>query len=145
MKAPSSHVISLFAFVAVVAAQSSDELVLQEELGRGALGVVHKAAFKGRFVLPGAAVLLYYAFLGRLPFADEEDLPTDIYNDNLCGHSPHDCTEICEIDPSLTELVEPLLCHCREKRHRCKDFFGFAFSMVCDGACRLAGKLCKST
>ena len=71
-------------------------------------------------------VFLYNAFLGRLPFADEEDLlPTDIYNAILYDHSPPDCSEICEIDHSLAELVERLLCRWPDKRPR--DFSGLTF------------------
>ena len=64
---------------------------------------------------------------GRLPFADEEDLPTDIYNAILYDHSPPGCSEICEIDPSLAGLVERLLCRCPDQRPQCKDFSGFTF------------------
>lgn len=78
---------------------------------------------------------LYYAFLGRLPFADADDLPTDIYNAILYDHSPPDCSEICEIDRSLAELVERLLCRCPEKRPQCKDFFGFMEFVASSASC----------
>ena len=79
-------------------------------------------------------IFLYYAFLGRVPFAHEGDLPADIYNAILYDHSPPDCSEICEIGQPRRTCRTFAISLPGKGRH-CKDFSGLAFSMACRGAC----------
>lgn len=86
----------------------------------GAAGY-HRKPVKPR-IFPVLCLFGAFAFCRRGRFAH------DIYNAILYVNSPPDCSEICEIDLSLAELVERLLCRCPDKRPQCKDFSGFTFS-----------------